>query len=73
MVSLSPQKCGLLKEKSNKKEKGNNNSSFSIIYSNTNLKDAEKIQARYEDGVLHLVIPKKEEAKQKPPRVIEIA
>jgi len=35
--------------------------------------DAEKIQARYEDGVLHLVIPKKEEAKQKPPRVIEIA
>jgi HSP20 family protein len=35
--------------------------------------DAEKIQARYEDGVLHLVIPKKEEAKQRPPRVIEIA
>ena len=35
--------------------------------------DADKIQARYEDGVLHLLIPKKEEAKQKPPRVIEIA
>lgn len=35
--------------------------------------DADKIQARYEDGVLHLVIPKKEEAKQKPPRMIEIA
>ena len=35
--------------------------------------DAEEIQARYEDGVLHLVIPKKEEAKQKPPRMIEIA
>src|SRR3954447_25880288 len=35
--------------------------------------DAEKIQARYEDGVLHLLIPKKEEAIQKPPRVIEIA
>ena len=34
--------------------------------------DAEKIQARYENGVLHLVIPKKEEAKQKPPRMIEI-
>jgi len=35
--------------------------------------DADKIKARYEDGVLHLVIPKKEEAKQKPPRMIEIA
>lgn len=35
--------------------------------------DADKIQARYEDGVLHLLIPKKEEAKQKPPRMIEIA
>src|SRR4051812_43691582 len=35
--------------------------------------DADKIQARYEDGVLHLLIPKKEEVKQKPPRMIEIA
>jgi len=35
--------------------------------------DADKIQARYTDGVLHLQIPKKEEAKQKPPRMIEIA
>ncbi len=35
--------------------------------------DADKIKARYEDGVLHLVIPKKEEAKPKPPRMIEIA
>jgi HSP20 family protein len=35
--------------------------------------DADKIQARYESGVLNLVIPKKEHAKQKPPRMIEIA
>src|SRR5207244_2278065 len=35
--------------------------------------DADKIQARYENGLLHLVIPKKEEAKQKPPRVIQIS
>ena len=34
--------------------------------------DADKIEARYENGVLHLVIPKKEEAKQKPPKMIEI-
>ncbi|MGZ5135761.1 MAG: Hsp20/alpha crystallin family protein [Flavitalea sp.] len=34
--------------------------------------DDDKIEARYENGVLHLVIPKKEEAKQKPARKIEI-
>jgi HSP20 family protein len=34
--------------------------------------DAENIKAKYEDGVLRLQIPKKEEAKLKPPRVIEI-
>lgn len=35
--------------------------------------DADKIQAKYENGLLHLVIPKKEEAKQRPPKMIEIA
>ena len=35
--------------------------------------DIDKIEAKYENGLLHLLIPKKEEAKQKPPRVIEIA
>lgn len=34
--------------------------------------DTEKIQAKYEEGVLHLLIPKKENAKQKQPRLIEI-
>jgi HSP20 family protein len=34
--------------------------------------DADKIEAKYENGVLHLVIPKKEDAKQKPPKMIEI-
>ena len=34
--------------------------------------DIDKIQARYENGLLHLVIPKKEEAKQRPPRLIQI-
>lgn len=34
--------------------------------------DADKIQAKYENGLLNLVIPKKEEAKQKPPRMIQI-
>jgi HSP20 family protein len=35
--------------------------------------DEDKIEARYKDGVLHLNIPKREEAKQKAPRKIEIA
>jgi len=34
--------------------------------------DIDKIEAKYENGLLHLLIPKKEEAKQKPPRLIKI-
>ena len=34
--------------------------------------DVEQIGAKYENGVLHLLIPKKEEAKKKPLRMIEI-
>ncbi|HYO22044.1 MAG TPA: Hsp20/alpha crystallin family protein [Flavisolibacter sp.] len=34
--------------------------------------DVEHILAKYENGVLHLLIPKKEEAKKKPARMIEI-
>ncbi|CAM2864537.1 Hsp20/alpha crystallin family protein [Chryseobacterium flavum] len=35
--------------------------------------DQENIQAKYENGLLLLTIPKKETAKQKPPRLIEIS
>ena len=35
--------------------------------------DDEHITARYENGLLLLTVPKKEEAKQKPPRMIEIS
>jgi HSP20 family protein len=35
--------------------------------------DAENISARYENGLLKLVIPKREHAKQRPPRTIEIS
>ena len=34
--------------------------------------DSDNIEAHYENGVLKLRIPKKEEAKQRPPRKIEI-
>ena len=35
--------------------------------------DVEQIRAKYENGLLHLTIPKQEKAKQKKPRLIEIA
>lgn len=35
--------------------------------------DVDKIQAKYENGLLHLTIPKKEDAKQKAPRLIQIS
>lgn len=35
--------------------------------------DQDNIQASYENGMLRLTIPKKEEAKQKEPRMIEIS
>jgi HSP20 family protein len=35
--------------------------------------DVDKIEAKHEDGVLHISMPKKEEAKVKPARKIEIA
>ena len=34
--------------------------------------DEDRIAAKYENGLLHLTIPKKEDARQKGPRMIEI-
>jgi HSP20 family protein len=35
--------------------------------------DVDNIEARYENGLLKLLIPKKDEAKQRPPRMIHIS
>ena len=35
--------------------------------------DTEKIEAKYENGVLSLLVPKKEHAKQKAPRLINVS
>jgi len=35
--------------------------------------DSDKIAARYENGILHIVLPKREEVKPKPAKQIEIA
>lgn len=37
------------------------------------LVQGEKISARYHDGILHITVPKTEEAKVKPPKQIEIS
>jgi HSP20 family protein len=35
--------------------------------------DVDKIEAKYDKGLLQLIIPKKEEAKQRPPKMIQIS
>ena len=37
-----------------------------------NLVSGDKIQAKYENGILHITLPKKEEVKPKPAREIKI-
>ena len=46
--------------------------SFSRSFTLPNTADSEKIGAKYENGILKVVIPKKEEAKPRPARTIEI-
>ena len=46
--------------------------SFSRSFTLPNTVDSEKISATYENGILRVLIPKKEEAKTKPARTIEI-
>lgn len=50
-----------------------NYQSFSRSFTLPNTVEAEKIEAKYADGILRLSIPKKEEAKQKPSRLISIS
>lgn len=46
--------------------------SFSRTFTLPNIADSDKITARYENGILRIAIPKKEEAKPKPTKAIEI-
>lgn len=47
--------------------------SFSRSFTLPNSADSEKIAAKYENGILSVTIPKREEAKPKPARQIEIS
>lgn len=47
--------------------------SFSRSFTLPYTVESEKINAKYENGILHVIIPKKEEAKPKPARQIAIS
>jgi len=47
--------------------------SFTRSFQLPNTCEQDKIEARYQDGILHLMVPKKEEAKRKAPKMIEIS
>ncbi|WOD42408.1 Hsp20/alpha crystallin family protein [Hwangdonia lutea] len=48
-------------------------SSFKRTFTLPESVNEDKIDARYNDGILSILLPKKEEAKQKPPRTIKIS
>jgi HSP20 family protein len=48
-------------------------SSFKRTFTLPETVNDSKINAKYTDGILHVHLPKKEEAKQKPPRTINIS
>lgn len=47
--------------------------SFSRSFTLPDTVEAEKIQANYTDGILNLVIPKRDDARTKPPRKIVVS
>uniref|UniRef100_UPI0004786942 Hsp20/alpha crystallin family protein n=1 Tax=Algoriphagus vanfongensis TaxID=426371 RepID=UPI0004786942 len=48
-------------------------SAFRRSFDLPNTVESEKIEASYLDGILKLIIPKREEARQKPVRTIQIS
>ncbi len=82
-VELDGNSLTISSERSNQKEeKGNERytrkefsyQSFQRTFTlQKDVMDVDKIEAKYENGLLHLLIPKKEEAKQKPARLIQIS
>ena len=75
MLTISSQKNA---ETENKDEKFfRKEFSYQSFFRSFNLQkdvvDVDKIKATYTDGVLQLLVPKKEEAKQKPARLIQVS
>jgi HSP20 family protein len=83
-IELEGNMLTITSEKSHQNESNNQDEkfyrrefSYQSFQRSFNLKkdvvDIDKIEARYDKGLLQLLIPKKEEAKQKPPRLIQIS
>lgn len=80
-LNLDHNRLTISAEKENKPEEHNEKytrrefsySSFQRTFTLPTTVDGEKINATYADGVLYVEIPKREEAKVKPARTIEIA
>lgn len=68
-------------EKSEEKDKAGNYTRREFSYQSfqrsfalpENMVDGDKISAKYKDGILHITVPKREEAKLKPARQIAVA
>lgn len=74
VLSISSEKT----EESNNEDENYSRKEFSYqgFYRSFQLPQAaepEKVAAKYKDGILHITIPKKEEAKKKEPRMIQIS
>ncbi|HTE24379.1 Hsp20/alpha crystallin family protein [Flavitalea sp.] len=77
VLAISSEKTTQNEEKDESTKYTNREFSYQSFSRTFNLQkevvDTEKIQAKYEDGVLRLLIPKKEQTKQKQPKMIEIS
>ena len=80
-IELNNQNLLISTEKQEQNEESGDNytrrefgySSFQRSFSLPESVDDEKIKASYNDGILNVHLPKREEAKQKPPKSIEIS
>ncbi len=80
-INLENNVLTISSEKEEKKEDKDDNymrrefnyTSFKRSFTLPNSVDADNIKAKHQDGVLHVEIPKKEEAKEKPPKQISIS
>jgi len=74
VMTISTEKKAESSEKNEKfTRKEYSYSSFLRSFSLPELVDVEKISAQYENGIMKVVLPKKEEAKPKSPREVKIS
>jgi HSP20 family protein len=72
-ISLGKQEKLDLEEENYSRREFSYQSFYRTFHLPKDVVDADKIEARYENGLLLLIIPKREEAKEKPARIIGIS